>query len=204
MERITKLCNEYANQNDIIDISYNTVAKIFELSRNDQKKRTINECEMKEHDDSEDLETEENVLPGEERNVFLKKKGLDENVKTDQTFKKRKMTGTKRKRENESLNDYPTRKSKRRRMLIDSNSEMVKPENTENEMKYRLKTKRLIFVKDSKIGFKDEDFHIFNESDEEWIFCPDGRLEKNKILTELKLSEKEILMISIIKEHFGN
>ena len=198
MERITKLCNEYANQNNIIDINYNTVATIFELARNDQKKKRItNECEMKENDYSEDLETEEDAITGEETNIILEKKGSDETL----TLRKKKMIGNKRKRENDFLDDYSTKK---RRRLNGNNSKTLKTENVQNEMKNRFKTKRLIFVKDSKIGFKDEDFHIFNESDEKWVFYKDGRIEKNEILTELVLSEKEIKMVSVIKEYFEN
>lgn len=54
------------------------------------------------------------------------------------------------------------------------------------------KRRRRRFISES--GFKDGDFHIIHESDEQWIL-DEGRIEKNKILTELILTETELVMI---------
>ena len=102
------------------------------------------------------------------------------------------LIGNKRQRENDSI----TKEFKRRRICNDDNLEMKDLENIK---------KILSFTKESKTaGFKDEDFHIINESDEEWIFHANGRVEKNIVLTELVLSEKEIQMVAVVKEHFEN
>ena len=202
MERITKLCNEYANQNSKIEINYNTFSKIFELSKNknDNKKEMTNEGEMKQNDYSEDLDVERDVISGEERNDLFRKTRSNKNVEQGATLTSRKniLIGNKRKRKNSFLNNGPTRMSKKRKVFNN------KTEQIENEMKHEFKKNESTSVEESKIGFKDDDFHIINESDEKWIFYKSGRVEKNEILTELVLSEKEIKMVSVIKQYFEN
>lgn len=194
------LCNEYANQNDIIDINYNTITKIFDLTSKDPKEKEIlNEYETKEKDCSESLETNEDAFSTGKENIFLKEQTLDENFEKCSKTETNMLIGNKRSRQH----DCPIRESKRRRICSDDIKSMKESECAETKMKN--KVKRLIsFIKESNVGFKDEDFHIINESDEKWTLHVNGRIEKNIILTELVLSEKEIKMVSVIKDFFGN
>jgi len=189
--KITKLCNEYADQNSTIHINYHTFTKIFEIIKNKNEMKKELECQ--------------NVTEKETGDQIV----IEKRYSTEKLEKIEKLSTIKNifigsKRKNEFEDDCKTKTTKRRKISNDNDEAELKIESIKNEMKLKFKTKQLVLMKDSTTGFKDEDFHVINESDEKWIFHESGQIEKNEMLTELVLSEKEIEMILMIKKYFGN
>jgi len=207
--QITELCNKYANQKNKILMNGRVVEKIFEMV-NDKVK--INETERKtksfKNYKEKDLKSlkickEESVELSDifkEESTELTEIDGEESIESLKIYKKECMELLKNYKKKQ---DNLFEKYKKKSTKLQTQTEKItgkKRKYQHLEEKRNVKRKRT-FVNYPK-GFKDGDFHIINESDEAWIFNEDGRIEKNKILTQLILSEKEIKMIAMIKENF--
>lgn len=201
--QITELCNKYAEQINEFMINDRIVAKLYEIVDNKTKQKI------------DTIETDK-IVKYKEKSIELFK---NYNGKSEQSLKDIKDAELMEKNKDtavETFKKYTTEKIQACKIYQNKGTQCIFFEETnvnKNTTKKISGQKRKCefsneseHVKRKKLfinyaGFKDDDFHIINDTDESWICNDNGHIEKNEILTELIISEKEIKMINFIKKY---